>query len=266
MSFYLFLPSNVSPRYFPENRISRFKTKLPKWLKFKPDEYEVALMEISYVHCMKTFPKAGDRKIGYNDIIQKSMWIKKPWETIEDIPNKNYSTVQVLCDELNTKFKRPDGTAAATFRHNLVTNRVVINAGTEDGDGEVVLSEKLSDSLGFDAKHYGNFMEKHIGEFPPDINGGMYHLFVYCDFVQPQVVGNTQVPLLRIVNITGKEGEAVTQTFRPYYLPVSKLEFDTIEVLLCNEFGEEIEFDRGNSVITVHFRPKEKYMPSDNGH
>jgi hypothetical protein len=91
---------------------------------------------------------------------------------------------------------------------------------------------------------------------PPDMLMGMYHIFIYCDIVEPQVVGDCLAPLLRMVNISGKEGEAVTQTFRPYYLPLSRLEFDTIDILLCNEFGEEIQFDKGQTTLTLHFRKR----------
>jgi hypothetical protein len=85
-----------------------------------------------------------------------------------------------------------------------------------------------------------------------------HHVYVYSDIVQPQIVGDSFAPLLRIMNFAGKKDEVVNVTFRPYYKPVAKLDFDTIEILLCNEFGEEIEFVEGDCVVTLHFKRKWK--------
>ncbi len=246
MSFYLFLPSNVSPRYFPNNRISCFNVKLPKRLKFKPNEYEVALTEITYVHSMKTYFNEDDRVLwfyGMNNVKRN----------LRILPNQNYSSIETLCTELNLAFTKDDKDTVANVWHSPITNRVTFTIH----EGEILLPEKISKNLGFgdETKFFGD-QSPYVASMPPDHAAGMYHLFVYCDFVEEQIVGDSLVPLLRIVNITGMEGEVVTQTFRPYYLPVNKLDFDTIEILLCNEFGEEILFDKGSSIVTVHFRKK----------
>jgi len=64
------------------------------------------------------------------------------------------------------------------------------------------------------------------------------------------------VPLLRIVKFAGEKGQIVSQTFRPYYSPINKLDFDAIEILLCNELGEENQFECGESIVILHFRTK----------
>jgi len=253
MSFYLFLPSNVSPQYFPGNRISAFQVKLPKRISFTPNEYEVALTEFSYLHCMKTYISKNDRSVEY---------LEEPRNGISNLrhhslPNINYSNPKVLVQEINTLlcsgFEEPIGQLGISDKTNKVRLRV--------SKGKVWLTKTIGENLGFSEKNLHKdkiffiFNEgSHEAEKEPITLGGMNHIFVYSDIVQRQIVGDALVPLLRIVNITGKTGDVVTQTFRPYYLPINKLEFNTIEVLLCNEFGEEIHFERGQSIVTLHFR------------
>lgn len=254
MSFYIFLPSNVSPLYFPDNRISSFKVKLPKRFQFLPDEYEVALTELTYNHSMKTFLRDSDRLIRFRTLVSEreifTGVLEPHWRDTYVLPNLNYSSIVTLCTELNKALQVESGKQITTFNYDSEVNRVSVNAE----HSEIQLSSLLSNCLGF--PDIIKFTGKNTATNPPDCFGSMYHMFVYCDFVQPQIVGDSLVPLLRIVDITGREGQTVTQTFRPYYLPISKLEFDTIEILLCNEYGEEIHFTKGISVVTVHFRKR----------
>ena len=47
-----------------------------------------------------------------------------------------------------------------------------------------------------------------------DLQRGFYSLFVYCDVVEHVVVSYVKAPLLRTVNITGKEGLTVNRFFK----------------------------------------------------
>jgi hypothetical protein len=244
MSFYLHLPSNVCPNYFPNNRISSYKTKLPQRFKFLPTEYEVALMEFSYVNSLLTFPNKSDR--GVHLLLDLEETTKTGG--FKYLANQNYSSIVTLINALNDVMKTKNG-AYGMFSFNTLLNRVQFSYKL----GALQISNRLSHSLGFHGiQHLDS--RTATARFPPDTSGGMYHIFVYSDIVEPQIVGDTLAPLLRMVNIGGIEGQAVTQTFRPFYVPVSRLEFDTIEILLCNEFGEEIQFEKGQSIVTLHFR------------
>ena len=55
MSFYVYLPSNGSQRYFPENTASKYRIKTANKFEFNQNEYEVGLVEISYAGSIKTF-------------------------------------------------------------------------------------------------------------------------------------------------------------------------------------------------------------------
>jgi len=253
MSFYLFLPSNVSPQYFPGNRISAFQVKLPKRIKFNPNEYEVALTEFTYVHCMKTYFSKNDRLVEFTDEIRDGFSDL----TFHELPNINYSNPRVLSIEINQLLRSAFGEEIGQMRISKKSKKASLTVKR----GRIMITKTIGENLGFSSSYlhrdkvYYVFKEgTHTAEEDPVTLGGMYHIFVYSDIVQPQIVGDSLVPLLRIVNITGKKGDVVTQTFRPYYLPINKLEFDTVEVLLCNEFGEEINFEQGQSIVTLHIR------------
>jgi len=63
MAFFVHLPSNSSQSYYPSNRYSSFRTHLPTKLSLTTENYEVALTEISYIHCIAQLPEASDREI-----------------------------------------------------------------------------------------------------------------------------------------------------------------------------------------------------------
>ena len=89
-----------------------------------------------------------------------------------------------------------------------------------------------------------------------DINGGIRALYVYCDVVENVAVGDTQAPLLRIVDATtGQRNDNVHRTVDPpRYMPVQKKRFDTIEIFIKDDFGEDILFEGGKLITTLHFR------------
>ena len=59
----------------------------------------------------------------------------------------------------------------------------------------------------------------------------------------------------RIVPVEGKDGQRVSKSFvRPQYVPVSRKQFETIEVNIKRDTGEPVPFEFGRVLITLHFR------------
>jgi hypothetical protein len=175
------------------------------------------------------------------------------------LPNEKYSSPEEVADAIN-KILLQDN---ATLKWNSDIQRFQIQLKF---NSPVVFTKPLGEKLGFTIPSLvdnGNIIFKsartYIASTPPTIrDDDVYQVYVYSDIVQAQIVGDSFVPLLRIVNLSGIKNEIVNQTFRPYYKPVAKLEFDTVEILLCNEYGEELEFEKGECIITLHFRRKLK--------
>jgi hypothetical protein len=80
-------------------------------------------------------------------------------------------------------------------------------------------------------------------------------LFVYCDIVRHQFVGNKMAPLLRIVPSSGQLGDTIVERFtRPYYVPVSKGYINSVEIQINNDSGDLIKFISGKVVCVLHLR------------
>jgi hypothetical protein len=97
----------------------------------------------------------------------------------------------------------------------------------------------------------------HISEKPYELSGGYHSLFVYSDIVSPSFVGDSYTQLLRLVEIPSdyKFGDQVKITYpNTYYIPVLVKEFDTIEIDIKDDTGENIPFEFGRSILTLHFR------------
>ena len=47
-----------------------------------------------------------------------------------------------------------------------------------------------------------------------DVSRGFESLYVYTNVVKPRVVGDSHVPLLRIVPLSGRQGDTVSKTFQ----------------------------------------------------
>ncbi|GFY10287.1 uncharacterized protein F54H12.2 [Trichonephila clavipes] len=70
--------------------------------------------------------------------------------------------------------------------------------------------------------------------------------YVYSDLISPQIVGDTQAPLLRIVRTKGKDGETISQYYdRPQYLPLVRHSFQTIQSELRLNSDDFVPFERG---------------------
>ena len=114
----------------------------------------------------------------------------------------------------------------------------------------------LSDILGFDnitsdADHSITFPAKSV----VDLRRGFESLYVYSSMVEPRVVGDKIVPMLRIIPITGQHGETVTTRFVEHvqYIPVMSREFGTIETEIRDDTGRPVPFERGKMTVTLHF-------------
>ena len=85
-------------------------------------------------------------------------------------------------------------------------------------------------------------------------------IYVYCNIVQPQIVGNTMVPLLRTIPVSGNSGYVIMKTFTNIqYVPVQTKSFEDIEILLRTDTGDPVPFEHGKVIATLYFR-KQSYF------
>ncbi|GFW03061.1 uncharacterized protein TNCV_156811 [Trichonephila clavipes] len=180
-----------------ENKISHFKTQLPSPVCLN-GEWEVGLSEIIYPHSWLNVNetnnyflyKAGDGNI--SSTVKRKIDVGC-YETMLDI----ISAVQIALPKNPNRF---------TIIYNKATKRVKINAV----QGSSLHLENLGELLGF--KRNAIIIGNMKSEFVADAWSNFSVFYVYSDLISPQIVGDTQAPLLRIVRTKGKDGKRLVNT------------------------------------------------------
>ena len=82
------------------------------------------------------------------------------------------------------------------------------------------------------------------------------NIYVHCNIVQPQIVGDKTVPLLGIVPYQKTETyETLYAVENIHYIPIQTKSFQKIKVLLRSSTNESIPFEHGRATITLHLKP-----------
>ena len=81
---------------------------------------------------------------------------------------------------------------------------------------------------------------------------------MYCDIIEPQLVGGNALKLLRVIpmtpqrNVQGGGGGWDPNAIQ--YVKLSKKYFDTIEIQVATSLGKPMPFNSGKTVVVLHFR------------
>ena len=258
MAFYLTLPSNSSLNFYPNNTPSHYFTKLPQDISLN-GEYEVALSEIQISNT-------------YFNVVKDECYIeytiaKTAVPTAEDddkdkgktfvggkliVPGGLYESNEFLVYTLNTMLQKVlRDKRLVRFYYNKATKRVSVTV--YDQDLTLSFSPKLQRVLGLSAASVtiGN----HRGKYLMDVHEDFKSVYVYCDLVSARPVGDTMAPLLRILPAKQRTREVAHHIFeKPHYIPLSRAQFNTVELLLTTDKGKTIAFSSGNTIATLHFR------------
>ena len=57
---------------------------------------------------------------------------------------------------------------------------------------------------------------EYVSDWVADVTKGLNSLYVYCPLVEPRMVGDAQLRLLRIVPVEGRDGEMITECLIRY--------------------------------------------------
>lgn len=239
MSFYVTLISDSSMQFFPDNTTSQFITQLPSSIDLKNGEWEVSLVNIIYPHTWYNIRKENNL-FGFDLGDGKEIGRRIPAGCYENVPD--VLKAMTLVSHKNK----------IEFNYHSVTKRVTVK--TKE-DCKVVLYEGIAELLGY---YPGSYTGTVHSPFVADTKAGFSVIYVYCDLVEPQIVGDIQAPLLKIVSVEGKDGEIVNvQYTRPYYLPVIRQHFQTIQIDMRLHSGNLVPFERGKVTLILHFRMRQ---------
>ncbi|CAB3997084.1 uncharacterized transposon-derived [Paramuricea clavata] len=206
--FYLTRPSNVSLDVFPDNKTSDYHVQLPQSINLNRN-WEVGMYSISYPHRWYTFK--NNAEFYYDD--------GSGFFPVTLASYGHYEHVQALLDSMNAFLKKYAGNDNINLTYSSQTGKV-----TGYGGKTVTIST--------------------TGESPHTADLNIFStIYTYCNIVQPQTVGNTNAQLLPV---KGKYGDIVTKTFtNVQYIPVQTKSFENVEILLRNDTGDPVPFERG---------------------
>lgn len=89
----------------------------------------------------------------------------------------------------------------------------------------------------------------------PAILNTIPRMYIYLNIIEPVEVNNEKVKVLKILNTRGKSFETTQEEYsNPMYLPVIKGVHTELEVLIGDDQGEQIPFQSGTLILTLHFR------------
>ena len=268
--FYVVLPSDSSMNYYPDNTVAHYKTKLTYPICID-DDFEVALTELIYPMSYHNFIPTDRVSLRYppegreiNDNRLKSHNLVN-WELQSGYFKDEKELVDFLNVDLMKNFSTLySGDFAPFFTYDERKKKIRFRMrGTLDLDEDV-----RSYSADFNAREARMSLELinklKLGSTDPfELSGYQNLMYVYSDIVSTSLVGDVQAPLLRVIALKGEWDETISEVcHNPYYLPVARRGFDTIEININTELGTPMPFTGGKSVAILHFRRRnESVLP-----
>ena len=237
--------------YFPGNTLTNYTTKLLKTIELN-GEWEVGLAEIQYPVTWYTLEDSQEATtIGV--ITQTNS--DQPVVETGYITAGHYDDVPALIIEINRVLRKIMGDSKIFFKYNSINGKVSIKIpDTPNTTITVMLTPALYVFLGYKDTQVRKDTKT---AFVSDINQGFYSLFVYTDILEHRPVGDITAPLLRVIPVTGYQGDVITKIYENIqYFPIQKKQFDTIEIDIRTDMGKPVKFKNGKVLVTLHFRKR----------
>lgn len=280
--FYLTLPSNT----VTGNKTGDFRVRLPEVVKL-PGQWDVALAQIQYPKSWNNITDEPDLRPFYNKNDLTIMLENDRHSLIKiSLPPSHYDTVNDLlgsiAEETQKQIKQfllaeqeiggdddDDKNAVETkltqvpraisWDFDIILKRVTVKFD-RDTVSAIRLSDHMQYVLGFEDRDLFNWNKhKDIAKYPIDMRAGIDALYVYCDLVENQIVGNVREPLLRILPVQGQYGELIDKDFvARHYIPVLKKEFSTVRISIKSDRDALIPFAFGKVIVKLHFKKRQQ--------
>ena len=263
--FYLTLPSNTKVE---GNTTSDFRVELPSAIELE-GQWEVGLAEILYpgsydtIHDCSMVMNINDREGAAASGFSTSIRYLKV-----KIDDGHYATIQELLEAINFammrawKEREPMNGAvhvkkfddAARFEYTDVIKKVRLTINEADNVSSLELDKRLHHTLGFE---YGDLTRSQIAKYPVDLKAGLESLFVYCNLISPQWVGDVRTNLLKILPLRGSPGDTISiDCPTVHFVDLLTNRFSTIEINIKASDGSDISWAYGKIFVKLAFRKK----------
>ena len=242
--FYITLPSDTSTDTFPNNTPSEYTTKLSQRIELN-GKWEVALHSVSYVKWNTI--KLNGESVHYvtNDGTKKTGSLLKDY----------YESVKEYVAAMNASILDADK-EKITFAFHSGKVTITLESGYS-----VHLRKEQAIILGFLTFNDSDIVKKitttETGSYVANLHRET-SMYIYCDIIEPQIVGNKTVPLLDAIWDKEKGKREITHSIENlHYVPVRTKSFEEVKVLLRSSTNEPISFEHGHTSITLHFIRKD---------
>ena len=200
-----------------------------------------------------------------------------------------YDSIQDLCSYINKKFEAFDRMCKPipSISYDKISNKVTLKGGIVNGiQCFPYLGKEIENILGLvDQKNLSTYdkaiatveseyssikfkryvpeleeifnSEKIEGMRSCELNAGSHSLFVYCDIIEHNFVGDSFARLLRLVEVPNKSeyGDTIVLRYdQPHYIPLQTNTIDTIKVDVKDDTGVNIPFNIGRVIIKLIFK------------
>ena len=238
--FYMTLPSNACLDIFPNNTLSSYLVKLERPLRLD-GKWLVGMVEMHY-------PNSWDNVTDGKIIITQGINSAK----VMFISTGRYRSIDEVLLAIRDALLSFNMNGSIRFSQNKVQNTCCIEV--KERDLKIQVSKNLANILGLDDVYYG--FGKSTGSRMCDISEGFSSLYVYSNIVEPQIVGDVQAQLLRIVAVKEKSRifNHVESFQHVQYLPVSDNGTETIKMFIRKDDGRPVLFQTGKVIVTLHFK------------
>ncbi|RLJ22611.1 hypothetical protein DJ031_00485 [bacterium endosymbiont of Escarpia laminata] len=237
----------------PDNTLTHYITTLPQRINLS-GQWECGLSEVIYPHSWYNV-RESDTWFGIglrNDDDEQEVSTTKT-----KIEGGYYHGPQNLVKAINRALGRVLPDNVVRLYYSLITHKITVMMMSN----AILTGDMLKTILGFgDTMLSGDMTKKKKetiidAEYVVDMTRGFESLYVYTSVIEPRIVGDSHVPLLRIVPVSGRQSDTVTMTFQKIqYIPVLCKDFDTVEIDIRDDTGRHVPFERGKLTTTLHFR------------
>ena len=279
-SFYLTLPSNSCAATYAANKQQSYRDQLPRSI-LLDGKWEVALTEIQYPHnwinidekaeilfAVARADDKGQMKTGstFTELVRIAKTSIPSADMIEvKLESGYYANAEDILERIvTTAHQKIIDMKLTGYPEDLLSFKINKNTQKctiESKKPTIMICEKgrqYITSLGFFSEAVEGSYKPEYGlpvksAFPFSVHQPT--LYVYCDIVRHQFVGNKMAPILRIVPTSGKLGDTVVVRFeRPYFVPICKGYINSVEIQINNDSGDLIKFISGKVVCVLHLR------------
>ncbi|KAK7476314.1 hypothetical protein BaRGS_00008841 [Batillaria attramentaria] len=261
--FYITLSSNASANFFPGNTLTHFFNTLPETLDLGTGDWEVGLAECQYPYNWYNLqPGDGDMVL----IREEQLEFSTTFTYDLSLPPGRYTTTKGLVNKLNSLIaEAPSGfTGKVWFTNQSPQKKVTLSVKS---DSAVGISPKLARMLGLEGQvtdegrviFDGLVRKEYISKHVVDLTDGLDNLWVYSDVVAHRIVGDSKVPLLRVLPVPKNSSDQLHHAFENiHYFPVGRRVFNAVEIDIRDTTGRPVPFERGQVIVTLHFRLRQR--------